>query len=359
MTHRVSTPLSWHQPVLSQWFDRQQSVRAAHAYLVIAPEDTGGEQLVEAMAASLLCDMPTADHHACGQCAACDLLAAFSHPDYRLLRPSIMNTAHPIEELRPEKPSKEITIDDVRALDNMVNQTSHRGGRRVVVLYPAHKLNRNAANALLKTLEEPPANTVFILLAHDVRQLLPTIVSRCQMVNASAPQADEALAYLNALKPNPNWAEYLQQENGAVMRVAQLIDTEYFAIQHQWTQALARGKSLDVVSTAGVFDKHISEANKARLAGEESRTVDMLALMTWLQRWLYDLALVAQNGGAPRYYPKANAVLLKLTNNHDHAFLLKLHALTQQLAQEKRSADHPLNVRSWIEKLLLQYIALF
>ena len=123
-----------HQTVFQQWFERQQSQRAAHAYLLIAPEDTGGEQLVQAMAASLLCDTPTSAHHACGQCAACDLLAAFSHPDYRLLRPSIMNTAHPIEELRPEKPSKEITIDDIRALDNMVNQTSHRGGQRVVVV---------------------------------------------------------------------------------------------------------------------------------------------------------------------------------------------------------------------------------
>ena len=359
MTQSVSTPLSWHQTVFQQWVARQQSPRAAHAYLVIAPEDTGGEQLVQAMVASVLCDTPTAEQHACGQCAACDLLAAFSHPDYRVLRPSIMNTAHPIEELRPEKPSKEITIDDIRALDNMVNQTSHRGGLRVVVLYPAHKLNRNAANALLKTLEEPPANTVFILLAHDVRQLLPTIVSRCQLVNAAAPSPTEALAYLNALEPNPNWAEYVQQENGAVMRVAELIDTDYFAIQHKWTQALAQGNKLDVVSASAVFEKHLSDASKARLAGEEQRTVDMLALMTWLQRWLYDLAIVAQNGAAPRYYPKAQAALHKLTQAHDHGFLLKLHAFTQQLAQEKRTADHPLNIRSWIEKLLLQYIELF
>lgn len=359
MTHSVSTPLSWHQTVFQQWFERQQSQRAAHAYLLIAPEDTGGEQLVQAMAASLLCDTPTSAHHACGQCAACDLLAAFSHPDYRLLRPSIMNTAHPIEELRPEKPSKEITIDDIRALDNMVNQTSHRGGQRVVVLYPAHKLNRNAANALLKTLEEPPAHTVFILLAHDVRQLLPTIVSRCQLVNAPAPSAEDALTYLNALKPNPNWAEYLQQENGAVMRVAELIDTDYFTIQNQWIQALSKGSKLNVVATAAVFEKHIADANKARLAGEEQRTVDMLALMTWLQRWLYDLAMVAQNGATPRYYPKTQAALRQLTQTHHHGFLLKLHAFTQQLAQEKRAADHPLNIRSWVEKLLLQYVALF
>ena len=359
MTHQISIPLSWHQTVFFNWFERHASKRAAHAYLLIAPEDTGGEQLVQAMAASLLCDTPTAEHHACGECAGCSLMAAFSHPDLRVLRPSIMNTAHPVEELRPEKPSKEITIDDVRALDNMVNQTSHRGGQRVVVLYPAHKLNRNAANALLKTLEEPPANTVFILLAYDVRQLLPTIVSRCQLINVSAPTVDEALAYLNTIKPNPNWANYLQQENGAVMRVAELIDTDYFAIQNQWIQALAKGSKLDVVGTAAAFEKHIADANKARLAGEEQRTVDMAVLMTWLQRLIYDLGLVVQNGGQARYYPQQMAALSQLTRTHDHAFLLKLHDFAAQLATEKRVADHPLNIRSWVEKLLLQYVQLF
>ena len=359
MTHQISIPLSWHQTVFSNWFERHSSKRAAHAYLLIAPEDTGGEQLVQAMAASLLCDAPTAEHHACGECAGCALMAAFSHPDLRVLRPSIMNTAHPVEELRPEKPSKEITIDDVRALDNMVNQTSHRGGQRAVVLYPAHKLNRNAANALLKTLEEPPANTVFILLAHDVRQLLPTIVSRCQLINVSAPTVEEALAYLNTIKPNPNWANYLQQENGAVMRVAELIGTDYFAIQNQWIQTLAKGSKLDVVGTAAAFEKHIADANKARLAGGEQRTVDMAVLITWLQRWVYDLGLVAQNGGHVRYYPQQQKALAQLTQTRNHGFVLKLHDFAGQLATEKRVADHPLNIRSWVEKLLLQYVQLF
>ncbi len=360
MSHtHISVPLPWHQTVFSQWFERHHSNRSAHAYLFVAPEDTGGETLAQAMAASLLCDSPTAEHHACGQCAACTLMNAFSHPDLRILRPSIMNTAHPIEELRPEKPSKEITIDDIRALDNMVNQTSHRGGQRVVVLYPVHKLNRNAANALLKTLEEPPANTIFILLAHDVRQLLPTIVSRCQLINVPAPSKDAALSYLNTIQSNPNWSEYLQQDNGAVIRVAELVKTDYFAIQQQWIQTLAQGKRLDVVATAATFEKHIADANKARLAGESQRTVDMAALMTWLQRWLYDLSVVRQNNGQARYYPKQQAALSKLVETQSQAFLFRIHEFSNQLAQEKRTADHPLNIRSWIEKLLLQYTQLF
>lgn len=356
------TPLPWHQSLYTAWWTRQHSDRPAHASLVVAPEDTGGEQLVQAMAAGLLCDAPTPEYQACGQCAACGLLQAYSHPDYRLLRPSILDTAHPIEELRPEKPSKEITIDDIRALDNMVNQTSHRGGKRVVVLYPAHKLNRNAANALLKTLEEPPPNTVFVLLAHDVQQLLPTIVSRCQVVVAAKPDTASALAYVQGIAPNRHseaqWQAYLQQEDNAVMRVAQLAQTDYFTRQQQWIDGLAQGAKLDVVSLATTFDKHLSDANKARLTGENdgARVLDMAVLMTWLQRWLYDLTLLAQNGGVPRYYPQQAQALRQ---HAAHLNALKAHEYLNHLAREKRIADHPLNSRSWLEQLLLRYVQIW
>ena len=358
MNHTVPTPLPWHQTVFAQWLSRQHSERPAHASLVIAPEDTGGEQLVEAMAAAVLCESLTAEQHACGTCGSCQLLAAYSHPDYRLLRPSIMDMAHPIEEMRPEKPSKEITIDDVRALDNMVNQTSHRGGKRVVVVYPAHKLNRNAANALLKTLEEPPANTLFILLAHDVQQLIPTIVSRCQLVVAGAPNSESAVAYLNGITPNPRWAEYLQQENGAVMRVAKLIHTDYFTIEQNFIEQLARGKSLDAIAVATAFEKQIKDADKARLAGAP-KTIDMATLITWLQRWAHDLTLSVQQGGVARYYPKYTQAMAKITQNAPTSLAIQIHAWQGELARERRIADHPLNVRSWVEKLLLEYVALF
>ena len=357
MKHTVSTPLPWHQTAFSLWLSRQHSKRSAHASLVIAPEDTGGEQLVEAMAAAVLCEAPTTEQHACGACGSCQLIAAFSHPDYRRLRPSIMDMAHPIEEMRPEKPSKEITIDDVRALDNMVNQTSHRGGKRVVVVYPAHKLNRNAANALLKTLEEPPANTLFILLAHDVQQLLPTIISRCQLIAAGVPSPESAVTYLNSITPDPRWAEYLQQENGAVMRVAELIHTDYFSIEQNFIEQLERGKSLDAIAVATAFEKYIKDADKARLSGAPT-TIDMAILITWLQRWAHDLTLTAQKGGVARYYPKYAQAMTKIIENAPASLAIQAHVWQLELARERRIADHPLNVRSWVEKLLLTYVAL-
>ncbi|MGL4767831.1 MAG: DNA polymerase III subunit delta' [Formosimonas sp.] len=340
--------LPWHTALFDTW---RQLAQHAHAYLVVAPQDTGGEQLLHSMAASVLCETPAAPQ-ACGTCASCQLIRAHSHPDFRVVRPSIWDVQHEIEELRPEKPSKEISIAQIRELANMVNQTSHRGGQRVIVLYPAHKLNANAANALLKTLEEPPANTLFLLLAHDVRQILPTIVSRCQRLTAPAPTLEAASAYLTQQHgANPNWATYLSTENNAVMRVAQLHDTNYFTLQNQLADELARGKQLNALKIAETFDKHIKDADKARLAGQ-AHSVDLFAVITWLQRWTHDLASAAQTQQPPRYYPQHHKAIHQLAA---HADPLKLHAWQQQLATEKRSSDHPLTLKTWLEKLLMQY----
>ncbi|TDR31880.1 DNA polymerase III subunit delta' [Hydromonas duriensis] len=348
--------LPWHTTFFEQWHAQSQR---SHAYLLIAPEDTGGEAFLHQLAASVLCEKPNADHAPCGSCSGCQLLAAYSHPDLRVLRPSILDANHPVEELRPEKPSKHITIDDVRELANMVNQTSHRGGTRVVLIYPAHKLNLNAANALLKTLEEPPANTLFFLLAHDAKQLLPTIISRCQRVHLSRPSTAQAIAYLNQhCGDNPNWLNDLTQENGAVLRVAQLHSTNYFTLQTQFIHALAQGKDMDALKLAEQFDKHIKDADKAYLSGE-ARTLDMGVTLMWLQRWLHDGLLTAQGVGTPRYYAQHAKALTSLFKNMPTSLVQRAHAMQNMLLKEQRTSEHPLNIKIWLEKLLLQYTQLF
>lgn len=342
--------LPWHADMFATW---QQLPQHAHAYLLIAPEQTGGEALLHQLSASVLCDSPTELRQACGVCASCQLITAHSHPDHRVIRPSILDVNHDIEELRPEKPSKEIGIAQIRDLANMVNQTSHRGGQRVVIIYPAHKLNTNAANALLKTLEEPPANTLFLLLAHDVRQILPTIISRCQRINARAPQTDDAVAYLSQhYGHNPHWAEYLATENNAVMRVAQLHNSDYFTLQQQFIHALALGAQTSALKLAEQFEKHIKDADKARLTGEP-HSVDMSVVITWLQRWGHDVLSVAQSAAKPRYYPNQYNAIEPLAAKIDP---IKWHTWQQQLAVEQRTSDHPLNLKLWLEKLLLQYM---
>lgn len=360
MNQGVAVPLPWHEAVFSRWAVRQVSDRAAHAYLVVAPEGTGGERLLEAMAASVLCERVSLGSlvPACGVCASCALVAAFSHPDVRVLRPSILEMGHPVEELRPVKPSKEISVDDVRDVSNMVHQTSHRGGQRVVLVYPAGRLNRSAANALLKTLEEPPANMVFFLLVSDVQQVLPTIVSRCQLLNAGVPSLAESVGYLNGVGSDLDWEACVRGEGGAVMRVAQLADSDYFSVRARFVAALARGRGLDVVVVAAAFEKLVKDADKARLAGAP-KSVDASILVEWLQRWLADLVLRAQVGSAPRFFVREVADLDALVASAGVRFLEEAHAFGVRLQEERRLADYPLNLRSWIEGLLLGYVALF
>jgi len=137
-----------------------------------------------------------------------------------------------------------------------------------------------------------------------------------------------------------------------------LVKTDYFSIEKNFIEQLARGKNLDAIATATAFEKHIKDADKARLAGAP-KTIDMATLITWLQRWAYDLILCAQQGGAPRYYAPYQDAMTKITANTPASFTIQLHAWQAKLTRERRIADHPLNVRSWVEKLLLEYVGLF
>ncbi len=93
-----------------------------------------------------------------------------------------------------------VTVDEIRRVNRFLSMTSHDGGYRVVIVDPADDMNVNAANALLKNLEEPPSRTVFILISHSPGGLLPTIRSRCQMVRLSPLGNDDLIAALSAVR---------------------------------------------------------------------------------------------------------------------------------------------------------------
>lgn len=139
----------WQQALWSQLGGRAQH---AHAYLLYGPAGIGKRALAEHWAAQLLCQRPAAAG-ACGECKACQLLAAGTHPDYFVLE--------------PEEAEKPIRVDQVRDLVGFVVQTAQLGGRKVVLLEPAEAMNVNAANALLKSLEEPSGDTVLLLISHQ------------------------------------------------------------------------------------------------------------------------------------------------------------------------------------------------
>ena len=122
-------------------------------------------------------------------CLACNWFAQGNHPDFRLLQPEALAEEGEADDGKEskKKPSQQITIEQIRGLDEFLNVGTHRGGLRVVLVHPTEAMNRNSANALLKTLEEPAPSTLFLMVSNEPNRLLPTIRSRCQAMPVPLP----------------------------------------------------------------------------------------------------------------------------------------------------------------------------
>lgn len=181
--------LPWQQPL---WHSLTGRAGQAHAYLLHGPAGSGKRELAERFAQWLLCKAPTAQEP-CGSCSSCKLYQAATHPDLFCLQ--------------PEEPGKAILIGHVRDLVAAIQQTAQQGGRKVIILEPAEAMTTESANALLKSLEEPGAGTVFLLLSDQPSFLLPTIKSRCVLQACPLPSLAEAAQWLTEQLPDMAAAE--------------------------------------------------------------------------------------------------------------------------------------------------------
>ena len=177
-------PLPWHTHAWQRFNQALAVQRSAHALLLAGPTGLGKRALAQAMAARVLCDRPSNDL-ACGQCRGCQLRLAGSHPDYTVIEPEAGGSGI-------------LKIEAVRQLTTFSQRTSQYDGYRVAVLAPAEAMNRHTANALLKTLEEPPASVMLILVSHRPALLAATIRSRCQILTLNPPQQSQSLEWLTA-----------------------------------------------------------------------------------------------------------------------------------------------------------------
>ena len=177
--------MAWLDPVREEFRKRLSGDRLAHAFLLSGQTGTGKQGLAMEMAAAILC--PENSLPACGRCRSCQLLVSGAHPDFRVLSFELNDKG----KLRTE-----IVIDQVRDLISFLQLTTTISEKKVALVDPAEAMNRHAANALLKTLEEPPGDAVIILLSHDPSRLAVTIRSRCQKLQIRSPDTDTALAWL-------------------------------------------------------------------------------------------------------------------------------------------------------------------
>jgi DNA polymerase-3 subunit delta' len=319
--------------------------RLPHAILFHGAAGIGKADFMEAFAQALLCENLRPDGHACGACASCGWFVQHNHPDYRRVRPEALEdepAADGEEGGESDKkakstktPSKEIKIEQIRALADFMNISTHRQGLRVVVLYPAEALNMPASNALLKTLEEPPPGTVFLLASNSLDRLLPTILSRCRKFALPMPDQAQALSWLQA-QGVPDADSWLREQGGSPLAALAQAETGNREELDILLQLLAHPNIDNALKTA-------DRLSKAPLA----------MLVAWQQRWLYDL-LSFKLSGIIRYYPRYQKDLAALAANVHTASLMR----AIKSANDRRAvADHPLSPKLFVEDMLLDYTA--
>lgn len=177
------TDYPWHQPLWRQFVNVWQQQRLPHALLMTGAKGLAKTDLALNMAQFSLCLNP-AENAACGCCHSCELFAAKAHPDHIFIE--------------PEEAGKTIKIDQIRALKDKQSLTSNIAAWKTVVIHPAHKMTTSASNSLLKLLEEPPANTLLILVSSQPQQLPITIRSRCQLWPMVSPELIQTRQWLVA-----------------------------------------------------------------------------------------------------------------------------------------------------------------
>ena len=325
------------------WFKKElgtvlaQKAQLAHALLIKGPRGIGKQAFGMALAQALLCESPAADGAACDHCSACNWFTAGAHPDFRLLAPATETDPdlEPEEGTKKAKPSPWISVDQVREVHDFIHVSSHRGGRKVVLVCPAEALNANAANALLKNLEEPPPLTHFLLISHRPHRLPRTIVSRCRQLSLQQPDRATALAWLGE-RGVADAEVALAQASGAPLLALAACEGDELAGRRDF---LARIAPVDFDPLA---------------VAENFRELPLERFINWLQKWTYDIA-ARRMLGSVRFNPDFARELAVIAARVEPLAALRLH---RKLVRDQRNIHHPLNGRLYIESVLLAYAAI-
>ena len=329
--------------------------------LIYGPRGIGTVDLVIAFARSLFCEHSHADGTPCLTCKGCRMAQANTHPDLRY----VFSEAEAITRGLPFEPPanatkdrkiyREILIHQPRELTDFLNLAPHiDGGRRIVVVYPANAIRADAAATFLKSLEEPPERTTFLLVADDIDRVLPTIRSRCRLLRATAPTHEQALAWLKS--------QAVEDAEEALARAADrpcLVTDELKIRNNSELDAKTREQLLTLTTLAPAVREELlarlalgKNIPLTKLAVKEGRTaVPVSAVLPILERWGYDL--LAVKSGLPAHYFKHSETTLKALV--EPVAFEKLFAWVDSLKSIHRTVTHPLNAQMVIEQAILHY----
>jgi DNA polymerase-3 subunit delta' len=314
------------------WIARQTRdllAQRGHAWLLQGPSGLGQYELALALASAWLCEKPS-EQGACGDCPSCHAIAVRTHADLAVLMPEIqmMELGWPLSEKaqadiddKKRKPSKEIRVEAMRDAVEFSQRTDARGRGKAVLVFPAERMNTVTANALLKTLEEPPGDVRFVLATEASHLLLPTIRSRCLAHTMKWPEANEALPWLQAQGVPESVAQALLRSAGG--RPTDVLRQAESGLSPEWWAALPKAMHQGDA-------RHLADLSPAQ-------AIDAL------QKLCHDLVL-RQSGAVPRFFQDTQLPASK-------ASVMVLTDWFKRLMQSARTAEHPFNAGLMLESL--------
>lgn len=317
---------------------RQRRHALPHALLICGPSGLGKTRLARTFAQALLCERPAPGGFPCGTCPACGWFDLGNHPDFRVVEPEALS-APAVAEGEPAAksgaaPSRQIKVDQIRELQGFLAVGTHRGRVRIILVRPAEAMNAATANALLKSLEEPPPGTLFLLVSSAPDRLLPTVRSRCQRIAVAAAAPEAALPWL---------VEQGLRDPESRLRFAGRAPLA--AVEEDGEPAAAREALLAALARPGADALELADAC-------QSAAPD--AVVGWLQKWTYDL-VAARTGGAIRYNVRQESAVRAIARGLPRAALLRFE---RSLSAARAVALHPLNARLFVEEICLRYAQL-
>lgn len=299
-----------------------QNGRVPHALLILSKEGLGAGLLADWIAAAVLCDATA--QRPCGSCPSCTLLRAESHPD--------------LHRVDREEDALQVKIDQVRALIDALAYTSYRGGYKVGILNSAETLNASSANAFLKTLEEPPANTLLLLIATPNHRLPATIASRCQRVVIHTPTSEVAHSWLQRQGVVDQGREVvLRLSHGAPLRALDMDPVAAAALAQEMAQSVTQldGRQVDI-----------------SLVAERWLRSEFPRRLVWLENWITDQIRAAGTEGAVGI-KTVDAVVLP--GSLLKAKIRSLFELLDDTRELKRLTGTSINLQLAVESVLIKH----
>jgi DNA polymerase-3 subunit delta' len=322
-------PLALPPWLAGQWASLQRARgagRLPHALLIAGPAGVGKRLLLEQFARSLLCSRPDPSGLPCGSCQDCHLVRLGNHPDLLRVGPD------------PDGKSDDIKVGSIRDMIESEGLTPTRGSHKFIAIDPAERMNPSAANALLKTLEEPAPGTLFCLVTERAYLLPATVRSRCQRLVLGLPEEGEALAWLAGRVKGHDPALLLRLARGAPLRALALAD-----------EALLARRDAAFAGFVAVGQGGRDPLTEAHAWGDLGPRVSL----EWLGGWVSDLLRLQEDRTAAYLNnPDKRDALVSLTGRLDPQ---AGHRYLQRVLRLRAAQDNPLNPQLLHEALLIDW----